>query len=37
MKGITSLDAAGKRPEMKKGVEKELVKNADMKEHAPPS
>ena len=37
IKGITSLDAMGKRPEMKKGRERLLVKNADMKERAPPS
>ena len=37
IKGITSLDPEGKRPEMKKGKERLLVKNADMKERAPPS
>ena len=38
IKGITSLDPTGKRPEMKKGREKLLVKkNEDMSTHAPPS
>ena len=37
IKGINELDVEGKRPEMKKGMEKELMKTVDMKERAPPS
>ena len=37
IKGINELDVEGKRPEMKKGMEKELIKTIDLKERAPPS
>ena len=36
-KGINEREDEGKRPEMKKGMEKELMKTVDMKERAPPS